>query len=30
LHKLRVHRRGQAVAKLRSLIGAHFNAGEPG
>jgi DNA-binding NarL/FixJ family response regulator len=27
LQKLRVHRRGQAVAKLRSLIGAHFNAG---
>ena len=24
LHKLEVHRRGQAVAKLRSLLGEHF------
>jgi DNA-binding NarL/FixJ family response regulator len=27
LHKLKVHRRGQAMAKLRSLIGARFGAG---
>jgi two-component system, NarL family, nitrate/nitrite response regulator NarL len=27
LHKLQVRRRGQAAAKLRSLIGAHFSAG---
>ena len=26
LHKLQVRRRGQAVAKLRTLIGAHFGA----
>ena len=28
LHKLRVRRRGQAVAKLRTLIGEHFGVGE--
>jgi two-component system, NarL family, nitrate/nitrite response regulator NarL len=27
LHKLRVRRRGQAVAKLRTLIGEHFSPG---
>jgi len=27
LHKLQVHRRGQAVAKLRTLIGERFDAG---
>jgi two-component system, NarL family, nitrate/nitrite response regulator NarL len=27
LNKLQVHRRGQAVAKLRSLIGEHFGMG---
>jgi DNA-binding NarL/FixJ family response regulator len=28
LHKLQVHRRGQAVAKLRALIGERFSAAE--
>jgi len=28
LHKLKVRRRGQAVAKLRTLIGEHFGVGE--
>ncbi len=27
LHKLKVHRRGQVVAKLRALIGARFDVG---
>jgi DNA-binding CsgD family transcriptional regulator len=27
LHKLQVHGRGQAVAKLRTLIGEHFGVG---
>ena len=29
LHKLKVHRRGQATAKLRGLIGERFAAAEP-